>query len=153
MIELDYNILYLSFPPNESIDLTLVGETEFRYNLFLGDIRFVLADTDFSVSWGWIPILDFALSLYWLLTRLPTERVETFEFTESEAQIKFLLVGEMVEVSATYSDAKASVPYQQLCKSTYRFLQRVITDLVGRYPELPNNPVFASFRRAAFEEI
>ena len=73
-----------------STDLAAADETDLRYYAATGDIIFRKDQTDLSARWGWIPLIDFALALREIAEALAvTEGSETFEFTESEATLRF----------------------------------------------------------------
>lgn len=46
-------------------------------------------DQDMSARWHDVPLLDFAVATRTIAMNLPNSRVEEFEFTESEATIKY----------------------------------------------------------------
>jgi len=48
-----------------------VPDWALRYDCFLGDVRFLKGDVDFSTRWGWVPVWDFALSMVNLIDQRP----------------------------------------------------------------------------------
>jgi len=94
-IRLDYSLAQ-SKPGVRAAAATTVTDTDLRYYLFPGDVAFVVGACDFSTNWGWVPILDFASALLWLLDDLDESGPRHFEFTESDATIDFRLSDEIV---------------------------------------------------------
>ena len=79
-----------------------VSEQALRYDYFVGDIGFTASGTDFSTTWGWVPVLDFAVSLNALVTALEPHSELDFEFTESDHTISFRRGDKEVLVSTSY---------------------------------------------------
>lgn len=69
MIELDFEMQRMS--EATVVDWTWANEALLRYDSFLGDIRFVVGDSDLSMNWGWVPVFDFALSLRFISRQFP----------------------------------------------------------------------------------
>lgn len=72
---------------------------------------------------------------------------ELFEFTESDASIRFRRHDETITVETDYAAAPAEVRYVELSLEVERFLARVVADLVYRYAELASNPFIAELSR------
>lgn len=85
-------------------------------------------------------MLDFALGLRAITGGLVGEAEEFFEFTESDAAIKFRRQGDMVEIEAGYASAAAEVRHVEFSLQAERFVARVVADLAGRYIDLASNP-------------
>ena len=67
--------------------------------------------TDLSANWGWIPLIDFALALREIAEALAVEEgSEIFEFTESEATLKFKRQGHEVAISGSYAPGNSYEP-------------------------------------------
>lgn len=139
MIELDFR---LQPSDRRDVDLAAAEEWVLRYDLFLGDIVFRTVEWDASTSWGWVPILDFALGLRSIVDDLegPASR-SAFEFTESDATIEFRREGNEVWISASYAAGEVSAPLSDLTSAVHGFLRRVLTRLVDDDPRLAENPV------------
>ena len=123
-------------------DFRAANEDELRYGAFLGDILFTIDDADFSSRWGWIPILDFALGINWVLSRLPTAGYEVFEFTESGAELRFELTDNEVEVRSNYVPAIARVPLDDLRAAAHQLNEQVLTNARDIVVGIDANPVF-----------
>lgn len=106
---------------------------------------FIVFELDLSAKWGWVPVLDFALSLDSIVDELAVgDGAEgLFEFTESDAVISFRRVGDAVEIEASYVPGLARVGYAEFRGAAKRFLLRVLEDLVGQHPDLGANPFIA----------
>jgi hypothetical protein len=142
MIELDYH-LSESWNRVSNLDLAALDEGALRYQAFLGDIVFRVKSADFSANWGWIPILDFAVGLVTIVKRLAVQSsCETFDFTESDAAICFRHADKVVDISASYVNATASVTLLELDDASRRFLTRLAYEVMTRYPVLNDNAAF-----------
>lgn len=132
-------------------DLTweTVPERVLRYDCFLGDVRFEVGETDFSTHWGWVPVLDFALSMSSLLADLAPDDSRLFEFTESEAFIRLHRVGQIVQVSASYVRPTADVGFRELQAAVDTFTHQLAGRLAQEHPALLRNSEFANAIRRA----
>lgn len=137
MITLGYSI---EKAPPENIDFREVDESDLHYDLFLGDIVFRVDGSDLNTRWGWVPVLDFAACIFRISEDLQPGACESFEFTESEHRIDFILNGEIVEIRTTYGAPSVYVPHGELRVSAKQFLKRVIDDLGAKYTTLKHNP-------------
>ena len=127
------------------LDLSLAGEVALRYDLFLGDVVFTIDGADLSARWGWVPVLDFALSLRFALRSLERDGTASLEFTESDERILIERSGDALRLTATYAPfAAATVARAELEEAADRFLERLVDDLCARHPELGVNPVFTA---------
>lgn len=147
MMRLDYS---LSPSWNRTAVDSLANATDqvLRYRFFLGDLTFVIDEVDLSAPWGWVPVLDFALALEAISDALAggVASDELFEFTESDASIRFRAIGDKVEVEASYAPGIASVDLGVLRQQARRFSDRVLADAIGRHPELGANELIARHR-------
>jgi hypothetical protein len=141
MIRLDYS-LSPSWQVPVGIAAAEADEWALRYEYFLGDVIFMVFEVDMSAKWGWVPVLDFALSLDSIVDALAVgERAEgLFEFTESDAAISFRRLADAVEIEASYVPGLATISYAHLELAAKAFLHRVLKDLTSDYPQLVSNP-------------
>ncbi len=130
-----------------AVDLRVADEMTLRYDCFLGDVVFEVDGADLGARWGWVPVLDFALSLRAIAGGLVVDARETFEFTESDAAIEFERQAENVTLEASYAPARAVVSHVELSLQAERFLARVVNDLTRSYPELSDNKFIAGVSR------
>jgi hypothetical protein len=131
----------------DSTDLSTVAETDLRYYVAPGDIALRGDQTDLSANWGWIPLIDFALALRDIAEALAVEEgSETFEFTESEATLKFERQGQEVAISGSYAQGIVRAPLPVFKHQVKEFARRLDAELLGKRPELGRNPVYQAFK-------
>ncbi len=121
-----------------------VPEGALRYECFLGDLRFVGGDADFSTEWGWVPVWDLALGLLHVLDTLKSSGAARFEFTESEAFISFVREADDVHVSASYTDDVVTIEHAELLVAAHTFVDELSRNLVAARPSLQRNPWFVA---------
>lgn len=131
----------------EGLDLRSADETALHYKCFLGDVVFIVDDADFSARWGWVPVLDFALSLRAIATALGASDYETFEFTESDDVIEFTRRDGGIRLEASYVKASAEVSYAELSLEAERFLARLLAEFGQTHPELRENAFIQTLSR------
>lgn len=143
MINLNYAIHVA--PPHDA-DLRHVDEIALHYDYFLGDVVFQLNGADLSTSWGWVPIIDFAVCLARIAKDLGTRSFQRFEFTESEHRIDFTRKDDIVDIAASYGGHHAQVGHLELHEGAQRLLQRVFDDVMTRNPSLTENRAMREMR-------
>lgn len=124
------------YPAPRWQDLT---EIQLRYDCFLGDIRFIVGGTDFSVGWGGIPIFDLALSLRTIAESLDREVSAVFEFTESDDVIEFDVRDEQVAIRTSYASGVGFVRLCEFRTATADLLGRVRKSIESDLPALREN--------------
>lgn len=129
-------------PPD--VDLRTASPEELHYLCFPGDIVFVVEGADLSARWGWVPVLDFAITLRATVRALAAEPEAKLEFTESDETIRFTREGDRVRVGATYTEAAATADRAELEAAAERFLRTVVDDLTTAHAALAENPYIAS---------
>jgi hypothetical protein len=141
MITLDYLLDTRWASRNASVDLAGADEMTLRYDVLLGDVIFIVNEADFSAKWGWVPIVDFAACLRYIVHELHEKNSpeDKFVFTESDATICFKREGSEVNVSTNYTTGEASVPLDELRTAIDSFAQRVNRELCEKYPALSRN--------------
>jgi len=149
-IVLDYRLSEDWNNSKSDIDLNKVTKADLHYNLFLGDIIFKIKNCDFSAIWGWIPILDFAVGVYFALEELRNADSSIYEFTESNETIKFIKINENVKVIASYTEGLIEINYQEILLAERKFLRSFIIDISNKYPVLVNNKEFCEYKDLAF---
>ena len=130
--------------PGTPQDLETADEGDLLYSLFLGDVIFTVGDADFSTKqWGWVPVLDLALGLHYVVGALRRGDEEAeFDFTESESTIRFQRDGGEVFISASYAPHRAAVTLEDLEKAVALFRAKVSDDLSSAHPSLRINSAF-----------
>jgi hypothetical protein len=118
-------------------------EEDLRYRLALGDLIFHAGEHDFSAAWGWIPLIDLAASFATILEKLErTVGPDTFEFTESDAWIRFEREGHEVIITTSYRPGAAKIPFSELKAKVLEFQEKLKTELTAKYPEVKSNQHF-----------
>jgi hypothetical protein len=147
MITFNYSISKSWDTNSHQINLSSADEMTIRYNLFLGDIVMQIETCDFSTNWGWVPVLDFIISLNDIICELNKHShfEIIFEFTESEANIKFERDGIFLLVSASYVQGTSKVLFDDFSIELEVFTSRVIKDILNNFPESKNNVWFNQF--------
>jgi len=124
------------------VDLASASEMDLRYRSLLGDVELRIGDSDFSTKWGWIPLLDFALGLTDLLMRLPDSRFESFEFTESGAELRFEMRDREVEIRSNFTAAIGHAPLDVLRRAALGLAEQVLSAARTEAPGIDANPDF-----------
>ena len=144
--------MYLDYRLSEdwdenSSDLAAADETELRYYAATGDIIIRNDQTDLSARWGWIPLIDFALALRKIAATLTIEQGrETFEFTESDATLRFDRYGHGMTITGSYAAGEITVSFTVFVDQAKDFARRLDAELVAKRPELKLNPVYEAFK-------
>jgi hypothetical protein len=147
MMMLDYQLSPSWNRKAGEIDLRAADEMTLRYDCFLGDVLVVIGDVDLSARWGWVPVLDFGLGLRSIAGALAAEKVQTFEFTESDAALVFRREESPIEVSANYAEGTAKVAFVEFSLQVERFVARLVDEFGQAHPELAENVFFAELAR------
>jgi hypothetical protein len=140
MIDLDYRLEPIAAAKANEVDMASAKSTALLTYLFPGDVIVVGSEADFSARWGWVQVLDFALSLKDIGDKLQPQHKERFEFTESTAALDFRLENDEVCISSTYAPGLLRVNVFKFREIVRAFARRVIHDLCERYPGLALNP-------------
>lgn len=144
-MKIDYN---LSRPWNTNIaayDLKVVDEGDLRSELFLGDLILVVGGCDFSAPWGWIPLVDFAACITSIVHELESGcGYAEFEFTESDARIRFSRRDTVVAITCTYFGGEGLAEMGELRNAARDFVSNLRSHLIQQYSELASNTIFLS---------
>lgn len=121
-------------------------EIDLRYGVAFGDLILIVNGIDCSARWGWIPLLDVAVSLGDILAALTADpsASETFDFTENDSSINFLRSGESIRITTSDATCDASVPFTEFDTRVRDFVRKVFRDSLERFPTLGMNSVFRS---------
>jgi hypothetical protein len=134
--------MHLDYRLNEDseTDWSSVTEEDLRYRVALGNLVFQIGDKDFSADWGWIPLVDLAASFAEIVRKLEGGSAsETFEFTESDAWVRFERKGEKVLVSTSYGDGVGEIALHSASQAIKSFRERLQSELVRRHPQAAHN--------------
>lgn len=140
-ITLDYTDLHF----DDDRAVLFAREGDYHYELLLARTIFRVDDADFSLPDERVPLLDFSFVLRTLAADLADGDEEEYESPLSWLKIAFARAGETVAVSASFTDATATVALTELQHATADFHARVMQDLVIRYPKLADNPAAHKF--------
>jgi hypothetical protein len=144
MIHLDFSI---SPEWEETVDLESLDsmdEGDLRYSTVLGDIVLEFGNGNANTDWGWIPLLDWAEALRLIRDELSssTSTEATFEFTESDATIRFKRANDNVNVEASYAEAVGECSFDAFSREVDRFRHAVFQAAKDRYPSLGKNVAY-----------
>ena len=115
-------------------------EEDLRYRVALGNLVFRVGDKDFSADWGWIPLVDLATSFAEIVRKLEAGSAsETFEFTESDAWVRFEKKGEKVLVSTSYGEGVGEIALHSASEAVKSFRERLRSELVRKHPQAAHN--------------
>jgi hypothetical protein len=144
MIRLDFRLDPGFNAQTNASDLISADEVALRFKIAVGDIIFEANGCDFSAKWGWVPIIDFAVSLRNIIGNLVAheDSESVFEFTESNATISFERCEDSVLILASYASCQATVEFDELVLAIDDFSQRVFHSVTEHYPLLLENPAF-----------
>jgi len=127
----------------ETSNWSSATEEDLRYRLALGDLISQIGDHDFSAPWGWIPLIDLAASFAAIAGKLQhATGSETFEFTESDAWIRFKRHGHDVTVTTSYQPGSAEINLPELTAKVRQLQEKLKTELTTKYPEIRSNQHF-----------
>jgi hypothetical protein len=119
--------------------------------VLLGDIKLHVGGLELGTDFGWVPLLDFVVCLKQIAVELcSSPSIEAvFDFTESDALIRFRRQGRDVEISASYNLAKGSVSLDEFVFAVEEFIEGFQATIVSRFPSLKANKAFKSLMAAA----
>ena len=132
--------------------LTSASESDLRYYAFPGDIILRKEQTDLSTDWGWVQLVDFALGLRGILETIEGSSEAEFEFTESDATLRFDRHGHEVAISGSYAPGKIFVLLTELKKQVADFSRRLDAELLGKQPNLRENRVYQAFKLSGLSD-
>jgi hypothetical protein len=135
-ITLDYADLH--FEDDRSV--LLADEYAFQYDLLYARITFRVEAADFTIKDEHTPLLDASAGLRGLVDSLADGEAKTYDSPVSSAKITFTRSGDQASISASYTEATATVALTELHDAVKGFHERVTRDVLDRYPGLVENP-------------
>ncbi len=150
MLVLDYTISEKSKDPSSIEDLNLSGISlaDLHYsNLFNGDVIIKDENVDLSAEWGWVPILHFAEVLYFISENILSSGHEVYEYTENSESLSFDLAGNMLNITASYSNQNIQVPIEVFKKVSQNLLLKAYQDFCELRPEAIDSPAMAEVKK------
>lgn len=142
MVTLDYKLAEDELAKLASFNFAELTLTDLDYYLFCGDVFFRIDGVDFDTPWGWIPLLNHCVRMCLVTMELRNDGRAVLEFTENEATISFELQGNQVAIAASFVDASASVSIQELREAVTAFSEKLLRELVMRWPALTGTAAF-----------
>ncbi len=139
-ITLDYTDL--GFEDDRAV--LLATEFDFQFDLLYAHVVFRVDAAEFTFE-GHMPLLDASAGLRWLMDLLADGEARTYESPVSRDKISFARSGDQVAISASYTEATATVDFTELHDAVRGFHERVTRDLLIRYPGLAENPNAAEY--------
>jgi hypothetical protein len=134
-MHLDYQL-----SEDRETDWSSVTEEDLRYRVALGNLIFHVGNKDFSADWGWIPLVDLAASFAEIARKLESGSTsEIFEFTESDAWVRFERKGEKVLVSTSYGEGVGEIALHLVSEAVKSFRERLRSELVSHHPQAAHN--------------
>jgi hypothetical protein len=131
-------------------DWSSVTEEDLRYRVALGNLVFHVGEKDFSADWGWIPLVDLAASFVEIVRKLEAGSAsEIFEFTESDAWVRFQRKGEKLLVSTSYGEGVAEIALHSASAAVKSFRERLRSELDRKHPQAAHNPAVRKLLGAA----
>ena len=134
-MHLDYQL-----KQDSETDWSSVTEEDLRYRVALGNLIFHVGNKDFSAAWDWIPLVDLAASFAEIVRKLEGGSAsQTFEFTESDAWIRFERKGEKVLVSTSYGEGEGESSFHAVSEAVKSLRERLQAELIGKHPQAAHN--------------
>jgi hypothetical protein len=116
------------------------------HKLLFGRIVFRVDAADFTLKGDEAaPLVDFSFVLRTVVDSLSDGDLESYESPTAWARITFARSSDQVAISASFTDATATVALSELRDATAAFHARVMQDLEIRYPKLVDNPAAQKF--------
>ncbi|MBV8899987.1 MAG: hypothetical protein JOY92_07740 [Verrucomicrobia bacterium] len=143
MLNLSYRLVTYLEEFRDPDDLANATEVDFRFRVALGDLILAVPPNDFSARWGWVPLIDFVVSVREILNHLKGGATHSqFEFTESEATLTFARREADVVITASYAPGQIQIPLASFEERLHWFEGGLRADLVKNHPALEDHPVF-----------
>lgn len=139
MFRISYHIL-----KNLQVDNTKVADDYVRYYWFIGDVKLETQSECIDMSWGWVPIVDFAIFIKLINKSLLKQenRQEVFDFTESSEYLEFKRTTDRVEIRTSFSEDNIITNFNEFSNEVDRFYNSVIDEVFHANPFLRHNREF-----------
>jgi hypothetical protein len=143
MLDLSYRLVKHLDEFRDRDALAKATEVDLRFRVALGDLILAAPPSDFSARWGWIPLIDFVVSVREIISHLRRGGTRSrFEFTESEATLSFARHEADLVITASYAPGDLRVPLTSFAERLRWFEGGLRADLVKEHPALDHHPVF-----------
>lgn len=124
---------------DESIAWDRVDDVTLAYWCFPGDIVLQAGGADLSTRWGWVPLLGFALQMTHVCHTIRNGEPQVLEILGSDQCLRFVPVGDRIEIAADYSDRSGLATAEELLDASVLMLARLRAEVEGRHPGLLTN--------------
>jgi hypothetical protein len=143
MFKLNYRLSKEWNYNTQEINLCKADEISLRYTIFLGDVDILIGSENFGTNFGWVPVIDFALALKFILKKLAKsiKGEERFDFTESNANIRFIREGENIIIIPSYLSNSGKISFDEFSFEISLSAIRLKNELSVRFPDLNENPL------------
>ena len=100
---------------------------DIRYFYCVGNVWFTFGDKRISMDWGWVPLIDFALSMKQILNSFNNHStyVEVFDFTENDDTITYSKNGETVSLMFSFTQEEFVIPWPAFKKGAEEFIEEL----------------------------
>jgi hypothetical protein len=137
-ITLEYRDLHF----DDDSEVLAAGDLEFQHELLLAELIFRVDTADFTFE-EYTTLLDAAAILEGRVNLLADGETSSYESPVSGETLHFARSGDRVTITASYTEATATVGLAELKDAVAGFHRRVTQDLLIRYPGLTENPAAA----------
>ncbi|AXI77875.1 hypothetical protein [Peterkaempfera bronchialis] len=145
MIELGYRVERIgegADTPALCESLATASLYELTCEMFWGDLEWRVEGADFS---GPGPVLDAAWAMFNMPQHLKSHNKRRYSAAEGAGEYFFTRSGDVVRIREEDGPV-GTVSYQEFSDATAKFLNELLVDLCGRYPDLARNPVVIDIR-------
>ncbi|MEV5546288.1 hypothetical protein AB0L35_09095 [Streptomyces sp. NPDC052309] len=122
-----------------------ISEMDLCYKYFGVRAELVVDRVEVISKQGYLTLVDLALSLRHALNRLSSEEDSAIGFTENDEVIRLRREGDLVVITSSKHEWRASVDREELVDAFVEFLREAHSSLTGFIPGLADNSVIRRF--------
>ena len=139
MFKITYHIL-----KNLYVDKKKIADDYVRYYWFIGDVKLDTNDSLIDMSWGSIPIVDFAIFFKLISKSLLGQKngYKVFDFTESSEYIELYKNADEIEIHPSFRADIIITNFTEFYNEVDRFYNAVIEDIFHANSFLRQNEEF-----------
>jgi hypothetical protein len=147
MLKIEYQLSQSFNRYPDGYDFSIIDENSLCFNSFFGDALLSNSNQIISMAWGWIPLVDFSIVLKAIQNELSSRKTisSLYEFTESEAFLKFERTGACVSITSNFSQTILQTNMDDFGLAVSTFRNKLSCELCMKYPSLQKNIVFNNF--------
>ncbi|MEV8536395.1 hypothetical protein [Streptomyces sp. NPDC051211] len=131
---------------NAFSDLSTEHEIDLRYDFFSCRVSLSINEETFLGD-SYVPLLDFTMSLSYMLHTLHDSGKGSITFTENSNEINFRKTGSTIH-AADNSGCAANCTFDELVQTSRDFSFRALDYLFSRYPTLRNHPSLTALQES-----